>query len=43
MALGELGACVLLAGEREVSADALTLRLHDELLQGAAAPPALAR
>jgi GT2 family glycosyltransferase/glycosyltransferase involved in cell wall biosynthesis len=43
MALGELGACVLLAGEREVAAGELTLALHDELLQGAPAPAALAR
>ncbi|HZV75516.1 MAG TPA: glycosyltransferase [Conexibacter sp.] len=43
MALGELGACVLLAGEHEVGAGELSLALHDELLQGALAPPALAR
>jgi glycosyltransferase involved in cell wall biosynthesis/GT2 family glycosyltransferase len=41
MALGELGACALLAGERSVTAGALSLAVHDELLQGAATPPAL--
>lgn len=43
MALGELAACVLLTGEREVQAGALTLTTHPELLHGAVTPPALAR
>ncbi len=38
IALGELAACVLLTGEHEASAGALTLTIHEEVLHGAPAP-----
>ncbi|MCW2951431.1 MAG: glycosyltransferase [Conexibacter sp.] len=41
-AIGELAACVALAGERQVIAGGLTLSVHEEVVDGALRPSALA-